>query len=274
MTTNPVTKLGVCNLCEAICGVELTIESGPGGDRVTSIRGNENDPLSRGHICPKGVALADIHADPDRLRTPIKKVDGEWVETSWDDALNLVADNLAKAINTHGKDALGIYIGNPNAHSLGSATHGIRLIKSFRTKNRFSASSVDQIPHQFVAWQLFGHQLMIPITDIDRTSYFLVFGANPMASTGSLMTVPDFPNRLRELKARGGKMVVFDPRRTETAKVADEHHFVRPATDAVVLLAMVHVLFEEGLTTPPAYVRGTESVRLAVAPFTPPSRAL
>jgi anaerobic selenocysteine-containing dehydrogenase len=219
MTPLPLTestKLGVCNLCEAICGLELTIESRPEGDRVTAIRGNAADPLSRGHICPKGVALADIHADPDRLRKPIKKVDGEWVETSWNDALDLVADNLAKAINTHGKDALGIYLGNPNAHSLGSATHGIRLVKAFRTKNRFSASSVDQIPHQFVASLMFGHQLMIPITDIDRTSYFLVFGANPMASNGSLMTVPDFPGRLRELRGRGGRMVVFDPRRTET----------------------------------------------------------
>ena len=141
--------------------------------------------------------------------------------------------------------------------------------RAFRTRNKFSATSVDQLPHQFVAWQLYGHQLMIPIADIDRTSYFLVFGANPMASNGSLMTVPDFPNRLRELKKRGGRMVVFDPRRTETAKVADEHHFVRPATDAAVLLSMVHVLFEEGLTDPPPYVAGTESVRLAVADFTP-----
>ena len=197
------TTLGVCNLCEAICGLELTIED----NRVTAIRGNEADPLSRGHICPKGVALADIHADPDRLRTPVKKVDGEWVETTWDDALDLVAGNIARAINAHGNDALGIYLGNPNAHSLGAATHGVRLVKAFRTRNRFSASSVDQIPHQFVASEMFGHQLMIPITDIDRTSYFLVFGANPMASNGSLMTVPDFPARLRELKRRGGRMV-------------------------------------------------------------------
>jgi anaerobic selenocysteine-containing dehydrogenase len=271
-----ISKLGVCNLCEAICGVELTIEKGPDGDRVTGIRGNENDPLSRGHICPKGVALADIHADPDRLRRPIKKVSAgsttgadEWVETTWDDALDLVADNIAKAINTHGGDALGIYLGNPNAHSLGSATHGVRLVKAFRTRNRFSASSVDQIPHQFVASLMFGHQLMIPITDIDRTSYFLVFGANPMASNGSLMTVPDFPNRVRELKRRGGKMVVLDPRRTETAKVADEHFFVRPGTDAVVLLAMLHVLFADGLTRPAAYVDNVERVRELVAEFTP-----
>src|SRR3954453_13285168 len=253
MTT---TTLGVCNLCEAICGLELTVESGPEGPRVTAIRGNESDPLSRGHICPKGVALADIHADPDRLRRPIKKVDGVWVETTWDDALDLVADKLASAINAHGTDALGIYLGNPNGHSLGSGTHGGALGKGFRTRNRFSASSVDQIPHQFVASEMFGHQLMIPITDIDRTSYFLVFGANPMASNASLMTVPDFPQRLRELKRRGGKMVVLDPRRTETAKVADEHFFVRPGTDAVVLLAMVHTLLEEGLADPPTYVRG------------------
>ena len=191
------------------------------------------------------------------------------MEISWDEALDLTADGLARAVNEHGRDAVGIYLGNPNAHSLGAQTHGVRMIKTFRTRNKFSASSVDQIPHQFVAWQLFGHQLLIPIADIDRTSYFLVFGANPMASNGSLMTVPDFPNRLRELKKRGGRMVVFDPRRTETAKVADEHHFVRPGTDAVVLLAMVHVLFEEGLTDPPSYVRGIESVRLAVADFTP-----
>ena len=240
---------------------------------MTSIRGNPDDPLSRGHICPKGVALADIHEDPDRLRHPVKRVgegpDAQWEEISWDEALDLTADGLAKTINDHGRNALAVYFGNPNVHSLGAQTHGVQMLKSFKTRNKFSATSVDQLPHQFVAWQLYGHQLLIPIADIDRTSYFLVFGANPMASNGSLMTVPDFPNRLRELKKRGGRMVVFDPRRTETAKVADEHHFVRPATDAVVLLSMVHVLLEEGLADPPAYVRGIESVRLAVADITP-----
>ena len=261
--------LAACNLCEAICGLELTIEDRPEGPKVTSIRGNENDPLSRGHICPKGVALADVYEDPDRLRRPVKRVGEEWVEIPWDEALDLTADGLAAAINQHGRNALGVYLGNPNAHSLGAQTHGVTMIKTFKTRNKFSASSVDQVPHQFVAWQLFGHQLLIPIADIDRTSYFLVFGANPMASNGSLMTVPDFPNRLRDLKKRGGRMVVFDPRRTETAKVADEHHFVRPASDAVVLLAMLHVLFEEDLTDPPEYVQGIESVRLAVADYTP-----
>ena len=273
MPTTLVTRLGVCNLCEAICGLELTVEGNGPSARVTAIRGNPADPLSRGYICPKGVSLADVQADPDRLRRPVRRVgegaQAEWVEISWDEALDRVADGLASAANEHGRDAVGVYLGNPNAHSLGSATHGIAMVKMLRTHNRYSASSVDQIPHQLVAWQLYGHQLLLPIPDIDRTSYFLVFGANPMASNGSLMTVPDFPKRLRELKARGGRMVVVDPRRTETAKVADEHHFIRPGSDAAVVLAMVRTLFEEGLTRPAPYVDRVERVRELVEPFTP-----
>ncbi len=262
-------KLGVCNLCEAICGLELTLEPGPSGPRVTGIRGNEADPLSRGHICPKGVSLADVYDDPDRLRRPVRRVGGSWKEIGWDEALDLVADNLARAVNEHGANALGIYLGNPNAHSLGSQTHGTAMLKTFRTRNKFSATSVDQLPLQLVGWLLYGHQLLLPVPDIDRTSHFLVIGGNPMASNGSLMTVPDFPNRLRELKARGGRMVVIDPRRTETAKVASEHHFIRPGSDALLLLAMLQVLFEEGLTTPPSYVEGAQAVRAAVREFTP-----
>jgi len=264
-------RIGVCNLCEAICGLELTITDG----EVTGVRGNPDDPLSRGHICPKGVAIADVYTDPDRLRRPVRRVstgshsDAEWVDIGWDEAFDRVADGLAAVINRDGDNALGIYLGNPNAHSLGSMTHGIAMVKSFRTRNRFSATSVDQLPHQLLAHLMFGHQLFLPVPDLDRTSYFLVFGANPMASNGSLMTVPDFPNRLRQLKARDGRMVVFDPRRTETAKVASEHHFVRPGTDAFVLLALLHVLVDEGLTRPPEYVEGLAAVERAVADFTP-----
>ena len=275
LTEDPVpagftgTRLGVCNLCEAICGIELTLEEGV----VTGIRGNDADPLSRGYICPKGVSMADVHTDPDRLRRPIRRIgagdDARWEEIGWDEAYDLVADRLAATIQEHGADAVGVYLGNPNVHSVGFATHGVPFVKALRTRNRFSASTVDQIPHQFVAWQLYGHQLMLPIPDIDRTSFFLMFGANPMASNGSLMTVPDFPQRVRDLKARGGRLVLFDPRRTETAKVATEHHFVRPGSDAAVLLAMVHVLFEEGLTTPPPYVDHVERVAELVAEFSP-----
>ncbi|SDR69083.1 Anaerobic selenocysteine-containing dehydrogenase [Nocardioides scoriae] len=271
MTTETV--LTACNLCEAICGLVLTVERHPDGPRVTGVRGNPDDPLSRGHVCPKGVAIADVQADPDRLTRPVRRVgegpDATWEEISWDEALDLAADGLVRVQQEHGRDAVAVYLGNPNVHSLGAMTHGTRLAKTLRSHNTFSATSVDQLPAQLLAWQLYGHQLLIPVPDLDRTDFFLVLGANPMASNGSLMTVPDFPGRVRELRARGGRMVVLDPRRTETAKVADEHHFVRPGSDAAVLLAMVHVVLAEGLATPPAYVRGLEAVRLAVADLTP-----
>jgi len=257
--------LGVCNLCEAICGLELTIED----NAVTGVRGNPEDPLSRGHICPKGVAIADIYTDPDRLRRPVRRTAQGFVEIGWDEALDLVADRLSGIAQEHGREAVGLYLGNPNVHSLGSSTHLTGLIKAIASRNRYSATSVDQLPHQYLSYLMYGHQLMIPVPDIDRTSYFLVFGGNPMASNGSLMTVPDFPNRVRELHARGGRMVVFDPRRTETAKVADEHVFVRPGTDAFVLLAMLNVVFADGLATPPPYVVGLDQVEEAVTPYTP-----
>ena len=263
--TRTTTRLGVCNLCEAICGLRLTVEDG----RVTSVRGNPDDPLSRGHICPKAPALPDVQDDPDRLRRPVRRTAEGWEELGWDEALDLVADRLARTITEHGRDAVGVYLGNPNVHSLGSMTHGTAMVKALRSRNTYSATSVDQLPHQLVAHLLYGHQLLLPVPDIDRTDLLVVVGGNPMASNGSLMTVPDFPGRLRELRARGGRMVVIDPRRTETAKVADEHHFVRPGTDAHVLLAMLHTVFAEGLVRAPGYVDGLDVVEAAVAPFTP-----
>jgi anaerobic selenocysteine-containing dehydrogenase len=262
---NQVTRLGVCNLCEAICGLRITLEDG----RVTSVRGNPDDPLSRGHVCPKALALPDIHEDPDRLRRPVRRTPDGWEEIGWDEAFDLVADNLAGTMSAHGRDAVAVYLGNPNVHSLGSMTHGTAMVKALRTRNTYSATSVDQLPHQLVAHLMYGHQLLIPVPDIDRTDLFVVVGGNPMASNGSLMTAPDFPGRLRELRARGGRMVVLDPRRTETAKAADEHHFVRPGTDAFVLLAMLHTVFAEGLSRAPGYVDGLDAVEAAVAPFTP-----
>ena len=259
------TRLTACNLCEAICGLELTITDG----HVTGVRGNPDDPLSRGYLCPKGVALPDVYDDPDRLRRPLVRRGDDWVETGWDEAFDLVADRLAETVNRHGPDAVGVYLGNPNVHALGSLTHNGPFLKALGTRNRFSATTVDQAPAQLVAWQLFGHQLLIPIPDLDRTSYFLVLGANPMASNGSLMTAPDFPQRARSIKERGGQIVVLDPRRTETAAIATEHRFVRPGSDVVVLLAMLRTLLAEGLARPPAYVDGVERLRELVEPFTP-----
>lgn len=259
------TVAGACNLCEAICGLEIEIA----GDQVRAIRGAPADPLSRGHLCPKAYALADVHADPDRLRRPVRRTATGWQEISWDDAYEEVARGLATARRQHGADAVAVYLGNPNVHSLGALTHGLPFARMLGTRNRFSATSVDQLPHQLVAHLMYGHQLLLPVPDLDRTQYFLVFGANPVVSNGSLMTVPDIRRRLTDLRRRQGRLVLFDPRRTETAKVADEHHFIRPGADAAVLLALLHVVFAEGLATPASYVDGMAAVRAAVAPFTP-----
>jgi anaerobic selenocysteine-containing dehydrogenase len=259
------TRYGSCNLCEAICGLEYTVDDG----RVTSIRGDEQDPLSRGHICPKALALVDVHADPDRLRKPVKRVGDQWQEIGWDEAFDLVAERLAAIRKQHGDNAVGVYLGNPNVHNYGSLTHGLTLLRELGTRNRFSATSVDQLPHQMISYLMYGHQLLLPIPDIDRTSYFLVFGANPLASNGSLMTVPDVRRRLDDLRKRDGKLVVFDPRRTETAARADEHHFIRPGADAAVLFALLHTIFAEGLDTPVEFADGLDEVREAVEPFSP-----
>ena len=238
----------VCHLCEAMCGLVIRTEQ----NAIVDIRGDNNDPLSRGHICPKAVALQDIHEDPDRLRKPLKRVrtaPGEYrhVEIEWTEALDLAAEALASTIETHGVDAVGAYFGNPSVHNYGMLTHQRNLFRHIRTRNRFSATSVDQLPHHLVSLWCFGHMLLHPIPDVDRTHYFLMLGANPLASNGSIWTVPDVRQRLKDLKARGGKLVVVDPRRTETAELASEHLFIRPGTDAALLLAMIHVLFRDDL---------------------------
>ncbi|PWR25020.1 molybdopterin-dependent oxidoreductase [Zavarzinia aquatilis] len=262
------THYRACHLCEAICGLEITVEDG----KVTGIRGDRADVLSHGHICPKGVALKDLHEDPERLRHPVKRVGDDFVEISWDEAFETVGTRLAEIARVHGRDAIGAYLGNPTVHSVGMLTGGGPLLRLLKTKSVYSATSVDQLPHQLMAYWMYGHQNYLFIPDIDRTDFLLVFGGNPMASNGSLMTVPDFPGRLAALKARGGRMVVVDPRRTETARVADDHHFIRPGTDALVLLAMIHVLFAEGLADAgrlAVFTAGLDAVRAAVEPFTP-----
>ena len=254
-----------CNLCEAICGVLVTIEDGA----VTDIRGDDADPLSQGHICPKAVALKDLQTDPDRLRRPVRRTPGGWEELDWDEAYELVATRLAGIQAEHGRNAVGVYLGNPNVHSLGALTHGLPLVKLLRTRSRFSATSVDQLPHMLAVHLLYGHQLMVPVPDIDRTDYFLMLGANPLASNGSMMTAPGFGRRLRAVQQRGGRVVVVDPRRTETAAVADEHLFIRPGTDAAFLLALVNQVLADGIDPLPGYVHGLDQVRAAVAGWTP-----
>jgi anaerobic selenocysteine-containing dehydrogenase len=262
------THYRICPLCEACCGLEIRTA----GDKVVSIRGAERDVLSRGYICPKAVALKDLHDDPDRIRTPLIKRNGRFVEASWDEALAEVERRLPPLIAAHGRDAVALTVGNPSAHKMSLLLYFSRLAKGLGSKNVFSASTLDQMPKQLANGWMFGHWLSMPIPDIERTQWLLVIGANPMVSNGSLWTVPDFRGKAKALRARGGKLVVIDPRRTETAAVADEHHFVRPGGDAVLLAGMVHTLFAEGLIRPgrlAPYLEGVEAVREAVAPFTP-----
>ncbi|MBX5334071.1 molybdopterin-dependent oxidoreductase [Rhodococcus fascians] len=256
---------GSCNLCEAICGLEFTVEN----NAVVSIRGDEKDPLSRGHICPKALSLIDLHADTDRLTTPVKRVGEKWEKIGWAEAYDLVVDGLVSTRKKYGSNAVGLYQGNPNVHSMGAMTHGIPFTSLLRTRNRYSATSLDQLPHQLVDHLLYGHQLLLPIPDIDRTDFFLVLGGNPMASNGSMMTVPDFAKRARALRKRGGRLVVVDPRKTETADIADLHFFVRPGSDALLLLAMIHTIVADGSVRVADYVDGADRLADLVAEFTP-----
>ena len=261
------THYRACNLCEAICGLAIEVEDG----RITSIKGDPADPFSRGHICPKAVALQDIQNDPDRLRTPMRRDGTEWRAIGWDEAFAHAAQGIAAVIAAHGGDAVATYQGNPNVHNWGMMTHASAYLGLIRTRNRFSATSVDQLPFQLAAYWMYGHQLLLPIPDIDNTDYFLMLGANPLVSNGSLMTVPDVAKRLKAIQARGGKLVVVDPRRTETALVASEHHFVRPGTDAALLLGLLSTLLDEGLGRPgrlAGHLDGFDAVAARILPFT------
>ena len=257
-----------CNLCEAMCGLRIEHD----GPNILSIAGDPDDPLSAGHICPKAVALRDIAADPDRLRTPIRRNGDSWQAVGWREALDEVANRLGDIAERHGRDAVAVYQGNPSVHNLGTMLSSPHLVRALGTKNRYSATSVDQLPHHLVSYYLFGHQLLLPVPDIDRTQYMLILGANPLVSNGSLMSAPGMRARLKALQARGGHFVVVDPRRTETAARADAHHFIRPGADALLLAALLHRVFAaQGprLGRLAAMTDGVEALRAAIARFSP-----
>ena len=236
------THFRTCTLCEAMCGIEVKHD----GEKVISIKGDKNDPFSQGYICPKATALQDLHEDPDRLRQPIERTADGWKEISWPEALDKVAAGIQSVQKQYGQNALGIYLGNPNVHNMGSMLTVKHLLTSLKTRSRFSATSIDQLPHHVVCMHLFGHMLRIPVPDVNRTQYMLIIGGNPLASNGSIMTAPNMRQKLKDLKARDGKVVVIDPRRTETAEIASEHHFIRPATDVLLLLAMLNEIYAQG----------------------------
>ncbi|PIQ36663.1 MAG: dehydrogenase [Lysobacterales bacterium CG17_big_fil_post_rev_8_21_14_2_50_64_11] len=230
-------RFRACPLCEAICGLELQYQD----DALVAIRGDAHDPFSRGHICPKGNALLDLEADPDRLRQPMQRLGERWQPIAWDTAFALAGERLAAIASAHGTAAIAAYLGNPNVHHFGSIAYAPALLRLLKSPNIYSASSVDQWPHQFVNWAMYGHQFLLPIPDIDRTDCMLMLGANPVVSNGSLMTAPGIGKRLKALSQRG-QLIVVDPRRTQTAQIANRHLFIRPGTDALFLAALLQQL--------------------------------
>jgi len=262
------TRYRTCPLCEATCGLEIATR----GRTVESIRGDAEDPFSRGYICPKGPALKHLDADPDRLRAPLVRRGTTWAEVGWDEAFAEVDRRLPPLVARHGRDAVGVYLGNPSVHNLALSLYPRALLRVLGTRNVFSASTVDQMPKHVSAGLMFGTPLSIPVPDLDRTRFLLILGADPVVSNGSLMTAPDVRERLRAVRARGGKVVVVDPRRSRTAEEADAHHFIRPGTDALFLFALAETLFAEELVRPgrlAEHLAGLEQVRELARGFTP-----
>ncbi|CAL9399276.1 molybdopterin oxidoreductase family protein [Streptomyces sp. enrichment culture] len=257
--------LRICPLCEATCGLTLTIE----GTRVTHARGDRDDVFSKGFICPKGASFGAVDSDPDRLRTPLVRRDGELREATWQEAFDAVAAGIRPVVERHGPHAVGVVLGNPNVHTMAGGLYPPLLLAGLGTRSVFTASTVDQMPKHVSSGLLYGDANAIPVPDLDRTDHLLLIGANPLESNGSLCTAPDFPGKLKALKARGGTLVVIDPRRTRTARLADRHIAVRPGTDALLLAAMARVLFDEGLIEPTPHVEGVEELSAALRDFTP-----
>ncbi len=259
------TALRICPLCEATCGLTLTIE----GTRVTHARGDRDDVFSKGFICPKGASFGAVDSDPDRLRTPLVRRDGELREATWEEAFDAVAAGIRPVVERYGPNSVGVVLGNPNVHTMAGALYPTVLLAGLGTRSVFTASTVDQMPKHVSSGLLYGDANAIPVPDLDHTDHLLLIGANPLESNGSLCTAADFPGKLKALKARGGTLVVIDPRRTRTAKLADRHIAVRPGTDALLLAAMVQVLHAEGLVDPTPHVEGVEELADALREFTP-----
>ena len=235
-----------CPLCEAMCGLEITLKD----HRIDEIRGDKQDPLSRGHLCPKALALKTIQEDPNRLKQPLLKRDGQFEVVSWDEAYAIAAERITKIQRQHGNDSVALYLGNPNVHNVTALLNVREFSRTLKTKNRYSASSVDQWPHQHVAYEMYGHQFLVPIPDINRTQFLVIMGGNPLVSNGSMMSAPDVGNRIKDIRNRGGRVVVIDPRRSETAKKASDYIAIRPGTDVFMLAALVRQALENPTSGP------------------------
>jgi anaerobic selenocysteine-containing dehydrogenase len=259
-----------CPLCEATCGLEISHRDG----EIVRIRGDREDVFSHGYICPKGSTLGKLDQDPDRLRTPLIKRNGAHEPATWDEAFAHIEERLTPIVAEHGPNVVGLYLGNPNVHSMSGLLYVKTFVKMLRSRNVFTAATVDQMPKHVSSGYMFGHPDLIPVPDLDRTDYLLMLGANPYESNGSLATAPDWPGRLDAIRERGGKVVVVDPRNTRTAKASDEHIPIRPGTDALFLFALANVIFERGpvdLAHLEGLVDGIDQLATLVERFSPES---
>ena len=272
MTANEVhTRRRTCPLCEAMCGLTLEVSGG----RVLGVRGDPADAFSGGYICPKAVGLMDIQHDGDRLSQPLRRRNGTWEAAGWDHAVAETVQRLGGIRRAHGDDAVAFYVGNPATHSYSATLAALAFAKALNTRNVFSTASVDYLPHTFAAYHDFGNRILIPVPDVDRTQFLLILGANPAVSNGSVMSAPNMARRLKDLRSRGGRLVVVDPRRTRTADLADTYLPIRPGTDVLLLLAVIHTIFAEELAAPgrlAGFTDGIVQIRQALAPF-PAERA-
>ncbi len=259
----------VCNLCEAMCGLEIEHDD----QKVIAVKGDKKDPFSKGSLCPKGALIHKVHEDPDRLKTPLlKKEDGSWEEISWKKAFDIVGEKINAIREEHGDDAVALYLGNPTVHNFGMMLFSGELRRSLRTKNFFSPTTMDQLPHHFIGYHMFGHAFNMPIPDVDRTDFFIMFGANPIASNGSIMSGCGPVEKIKAIQQRGGKVVLFDPRATETSRVVDEHHFIKPSKDVYFLFGMLHLIQKNNwiqIDRLGSHISGLEKLKGIADEFTP-----
>lgn len=273
MGDHKITHHRVCNFCEAMCGLAVTFDPQIENDaKKIIVKPDQNDPFSKGSMCPKASVLGSLHFDESRLKRPVKRTESGWAEISWNEAYNTVEEKLKKIRSQYGPNAIASYLGNPIVHNLGMLLFVKRLTDAIGSRNVYSATTMDQLPHHFAAHFMFGHEFRIPVPDIDRTDHMILMGANPIASNGSIMTSAGVTERLRDIQTRGGKFVVIDPRKTETAKIASEHHFIKPGTDVYFLLAFLHIIFRDGRVkygSVGAHLKNLEKLEPFLKAFTP-----
>ena len=278
MRNEKTTHFRVCNFCEAMCGVEVTYDPQASDEnKKITVKPDLKDPFSKGSMCPKAPVLGPLHFDQSRLRRPVKRTDDGWAEISWKEAYDTIEEKLKAIRLQHGSDVIASYLGNPIVHNLGMLLFVKTLTGAIGSRNVSSATSMDQLPHHFAAHFMFGHEFRIPVPDIDRTDHMILMGANPVASNGSIMTSAGVTERLRKIQKRGGKLIVIDPRKTETGKIASEHYFIKPGTDAYFLLAILHIAFRDGLVRLGAvepHLKNLEKLEPYLAAFAPEAVAL